>query len=151
MIRPVRGILFLSLIPLVTMGVVGSASSATTSHPRPLRLALKPGVQAGERILLTVRAASPQTFAKSKNDLLGEINVVLNSLNSVKRQMRSAPADVGSSFDRDLSVEENFKKAVWRASTKGQIMLASRTLGSDTAEVLPIMAYVLFQCEGSRP
>ena len=145
----------LSLIPLVALGVVGGASSAsaeaTTSHPRLLCTALKPGVQAGQRIPSTVRAASHQTLAKSKDDLLAEINVVLKSLNSVKLQMRSAPAGVRSSFDRDLSVEENFEKAVRRASTKRQIMLASRTLGSDTAEVLPFMAYVLFQCEGSRP
>jgi len=90
-------------------------------------------------------------LAKSKNDLLAELNVVLKTLNSLKVQMRSAPADVRSSFDRNLSVEENFNKAVQRASTKRQIVLASRALGSDTAKVLPFIAFVLSQCEGSAP
>lgn len=145
----------LTLIPLLAMGVVGSASSAsaqtTTSHPRPPCITLKPGVQASQRIPSSVRAVSPQTFAKSKNDILAEMNVVLKTLSSVKLQMRSAPADVRRSFNRVLSVDENFKKAVQRASTKLQIMLASRALGSSTAKVVTFDAYVLSQCEGSAP
>src|ERR1700759_1288030 len=95
MIGLVRRILYLSLIPSVATGVGGSASSAsagpTTSHPRPLCLALLPGIQAEERIPSTVKAASPQTFARSKNDLLAEMDVVLKSLNSVKLQSLHLP------------------------------------------------------------
>ena len=155
MIGPVRRTLLLLLTSLVAIGVVGSGRSASagaaTSHSHPLCRALQPGVQAGQRIPVTVGATSSQTLAKSKNDLLAELNVVLKTLNSLKVQMRSAPADVRSSFDRSLSVEENFNKAVQRASTKRQIVLASRALGSDTAKVLPFIAFVLSQCEGSAP
>jgi hypothetical protein len=154
MIGPVQRILLLSLLPLVAMGVVGSASSAageTRSQPRPLCRALKPGVQASQRIPPSVRAASPQTFAKSKNEILAEISAVLKTLRSVKLQIRSAPADVRSSFDRALSVDENFQQAIQRATTKRQIMSASRTFGSSAAKVVTFDAYVLSQCEGSVP
>jgi len=152
---PVQRTLLLSLLPFVAMGVVGSSTSAsagaTTSHPRPLCTALKPGVQAGQRISSTEGATSSHTLAKTKNDLLADIDVVLKTLNSVKPQMRSAPADVRSSFDRALSLDENFKKAVQRASTKRQIASASRALASSTAKVEPFFAYVLSHCQGSAP
>jgi len=104
-----------------------------------------------KQIPSTVGATSSQTLAKSKNDLLADIDVVLKTLSSVKTQMRSAPADVRSSFDRVLSLDENFKKAVQRASTKRQITLASRALASSTVQVVPFFAYVLSHCQSSAP
>ena len=155
MIGGVRRSFLLSLLPFVVMGVVGSSTSAsagaTTPHPQPLCTALKPFVQAGQRIPSTVGAASSQPLAKSKNDLLADLDVVLKTLSSVKPQMRTAPADVRSSFDRVLSLDQNFRKAVQRASTKRQIASASRALESSTAKVEPFFAYVLSRCEGSTP
>jgi hypothetical protein len=155
MIGPVRRTNLLSILSFAAMGVVGSgicaSAGAATSHPRPLCTALKPGVQAGKRIPLTVAATSSETLAKSKKDLLADINVVLQTLNSVKPQMGFAPAGVSASFDRVVAVDANFKKAVQRASTKRQITLASRALGSSTAKVVTFDAYVLSQCKGSAP
>jgi hypothetical protein len=155
MIGPLQRALLLSIIPFVAMGVVGSVSSSsaevTTSHSRSLRRALKPGVQAGQRISSTVWVLSPRTVAKSKIEILAQMNVVLKSLNSVRIQLRSAPADVRSSFDRNLSVEQDFKNAVQRASTQHQILLASRALESDLAKVVTFDAYVIYRCEGSAP
>jgi hypothetical protein len=155
MIGPVRRTLLLSMLSFAAIGFVGSGTcaiaGATTPHPRPLCIALKPGVRAGQRIPSTVAATRTQTLAKSKNDLLADINVVLKALNSVKSQMRSASAEVRGSFDRVLALDENFKKAVQRASTKRQITLASRTLGSSTAKVVTFDAYIASQCEGSAP
>jgi hypothetical protein len=65
--------------------------------------------------------------------------------------MRSAPADMRSSFDQVRLVDETFEKAVQSASTERQITLASRALASSTAKVVTFMAYVLSHCEGSAP
>ena len=114
MIGPVRRTLLLSILSFVAMGVVGSgicaSAGAVTSHSRPLCTALKPGVQAGQRIPLTAAATSSQTLAKSKKDLLADINVVLQTLNSVKPQMRSAPAGLSASFDRVVAVDAKLQE-----------------------------------------
>jgi hypothetical protein len=110
---------------------------------------MRPGVLAGQRIPSDVAAVTSQTLAKSKSDLLADIDVTLKTLRSLRPQMRSAPADVRSSFDRVFSVDETFKQAVQRAATKRQITLASRTLGSVTAKAMPFTAYLRFRCEGS--
>jgi len=136
-------------------GVVGSSTcttaAAATTHLRPLCMALKPGVQASQRIPPTLAAMSPQTMAKSKRDLLADINMVLQALHSVKGQMQSAPTDVRDSYNRALAVDEQFRVSVRSASTRHQITLASRALGSSTAKVVTFDAYVISQCERSVP
>jgi hypothetical protein len=150
-----KSLLLWVLSSFAITGVVGSSTCTTAAaaitHLRPLCMALKPGVQASQRIQPTLAAMSPQNLAKSKRDLLADINMVLQALHSVKGQMQFAPTGVRGSYNRALAVDEQFRVSVRSASTRHQITLASRALGSSTAKVVTFDAYVISQCERSVP
>ena len=88
-------------------------------------------------------------MAKTKAQVLTELNTILNTSRSVKIQLRSAPANVRSSFKLGCIGCGEGQAALRQATTKRQIRAAvGEIVGSSTKEVLPFATYILSQCEG---
>jgi hypothetical protein len=142
-------------MPIVAMGLIGYASlspaEARNSDARHLCAALKPAVQAGQRIPSIVAGTSSPTLAKSKSELLAAVNVLLKSSGAIKVQLRSAPANVRTAFNWDVSADSRFRMAVKSATAPTQIKLAARDLISSPSKPAAFIAYVVVRCEGPTP
>jgi len=150
----VKRAVLLLLVPLVATVSVGcvnyvSAEAATSRHSQ-FCTSLKPEVKASQQLKLILDGMSSHTVAKTKSQLLTQITTILHTVPSVKVQLRSAPANVRSSFNWDVSAAERVKSALGHATTKRQIRAAvGEIVGSPPPkEVLPFATYILSQCEG---
>jgi hypothetical protein len=142
----------LLLMPLVATVSIGCGSyvsaGAATSRPSQFCTSLKPAVKASQHLKPILAGMSSHTVAKTTAQLLTELNTILNTSRSVKVQLRSAPANVRSSFNWDVLAAEKVKTALGHATTKRQIRAAvGEIVGSPTKEVVPFATYILSQCE----
>jgi hypothetical protein len=90
---------------------------------------------------------SSHSVGETKSQLLTVINTILNTDHSVKVQLRSAPANVQSSFRWDVLTEG---KVLGQAAAKRQIQAAVREIGGSVGSQpreAPFIFYVLSQCE----
>jgi hypothetical protein len=150
----VKRAVLLLLMPLVATVSIGCGSyasaGAATSHPSQFCTSLKPGVKASQQLAPIVAGMSSHTVAKTKFQLLTVINTILNTDRSVKVQLRSAPANVQSSFRWDVLTEGKIKTTLGQAATKRQIQAAVREIGGSVGShprEAPFIFYVLSQCE----
>jgi hypothetical protein len=90
-------------------------------------------------------------LAKSKSELLAAVNVLLKNAGAVRVQLRSAPPNVRTAFNWDVSADGRFRMAVKNATTPSQIKLAARDLVSSPTRTAPFIAYVLSRCEDPTP
>jgi hypothetical protein len=150
----VKRAVFLLLMPLVATVAIGCGSyayaGAATSRPSQFCTSLKPGVKALQQLAPMVAGMSSRTVTKTKSQLLTVMNTILDTDRSVKVQLRSAPANVRSSFTWDVLTEGKVRTALGQAATKRQIQAAVReivgSVGSHPREA-PFIFYVLSQCE----
>jgi hypothetical protein len=108
---------------------------------------MKPAVKASQQLKPMLVGMSSHTVAKTKSQALTEINTILNTFRSVKVQLRSAPANVRSSFKWDVLAGGKFKTALGNATTKRQIRAAVREIVGSHPEEGPFITYILSQCE----
>jgi hypothetical protein len=150
---PVQRAVFVFLIPIVATVSIGydsyALSGATTAHSPQFCRAMKPAVLAGQRLPAILAGMSSHSPSETKGQLLTGINSTLNALQSVRVQLRSAPANVRSALNRDISAEARFKTALSHATTKRQIRRAALESVGSLAQVGPFIFYVLTHCEGS--
>jgi hypothetical protein len=154
MIGTVKRSLWLLLMPIVAMSLICCASSSSagaTKSRSQLCTALKPAVQAGQKVPSIVTGTSSQTLAKSKSELLAAVNVLLKNAGAVRVQLRSAPPNVRTAFNWDVSADGRFRMAVKNATTPSQIKLAARDLVSSPTRTALFIAYVLSRCEDPTP
>ena len=142
---------FLFLMPLVATVSIGCgsyASAGAATRPSQFCTAMKPAVLESQRLKPELADMNSHTVAKTKSQLLTEINTILNALRSVKVQLRSAPDNVRSSFKlgclgcgkgQDSSGARNDE-----ASNPGWV---GELVGSHPEEGLFIV-YIGSQCEG---
>ena len=146
---------FLLLVPLVATVSIGCGSyvsaGAATSSPSQFCTAAKPAVQASQHLKPILADMNSHTVAKTKSQLLTAINAILNGFRSVKVQLRSAPADVRSSFNWDVSAAERVKTALEHAITKRDIREAIGEIVGSHPEEGPFINYILSQCETPVP
>jgi hypothetical protein len=142
---------FLLLMPLVTtlsIGYDGYASAgAAASNSSEFCTSIKPAVQAARQLTPILAGMSSHSVVKTKGQLLTEMDTMLNTSRSVKVQLRSAPADVRSSFKWDVLAEGKVKTALRRANTKGQIRAAVGEFVGSHPKELPFIFYLFSQCE----
>ena len=152
------GIVFHSPSPQARVASIAKATEAAgtvrltvTSRPSQFCTSIKPSVQASQQLKLRLDNMSSDTVAKTKSQLLTEINTSLDALRSVKTQLRSAPANVRGSFKWDVLAGGKVKIALGHATTKRQIRAAvGEIVGSHPKEV-PFITYILAQCERPAP
>lgn len=119
------------------------------SRPSQFCTSLKPGVKAAQQLTPTLGGMSSHTVAKTKSQLLAEINTILKSFRSVNVQIRSAPANVRSSFRWDVLAEGKVRTALGQAATKRQIQAAVREIAGSVGSIpreAPFIFYVQSQC-----
>lgn len=147
----VKRAVYLLLMPLVATVSIECGSyvsaGAATSRPSQFCTSMKPGVKASQQLKLILDGTSSHTVAKTKSQLLAEVNTILNTSRSVKIQLRSAPADVRSSFTWDVLAEGKVKAALGRATTKRQIRAAVGEIVGSHPEEGPFIVYIASQCE----
>jgi hypothetical protein len=108
---------------------------------------MKPGVQASQQLKPILAGMSSHTVAKTKSQLLTDINTILNTSRSVKVQLRSAPANVRSSFKWDVLAEGKVKSALGQATTKRQIRAAVGEIVGSHPKEGPFIIYISSQCK----
>jgi hypothetical protein len=149
----VKSAVFLLLMPIVATVSIGcgcyASAGAATSRPSQFCTSLKPGVKAGQQLAPILGGMSSHAVAKTKSQLLTEINTILKSFRSVKVQIGSAPANVRTSYRWDVLTEGKVKTALGRAATKRQIQAAVREIASSGGTIpreAPFIFYVQSQC-----
>lgn len=144
---PVKRAVFLLLPPLVTAVSIGWGrfvpAEASTSHASQFCTAMKPGVEADQRLHSTLADMSSRTVGNTKSQLLSEINTMLNSFRAAGVQLHAAPAKIRHSLTWDVLAEGRFKTAVGHATTKGQIRAAAQYVDGSHTEERPFVTYIL--------
>ena len=150
---PVKRAVFVLFIPIVAIVSIGCGgyvpSSATTAHSPQFCTSLKPVVQAGQRLPSILGGMSSRILSETKAQLLTGINMTLNTIQSVRVQLRSGPANVRRAFNQFDSAEAKFKTDLRHATTKHQVRAVSMELVASLSKVAPFIAYLRTHCEGS--
>jgi hypothetical protein len=148
---------FLPLVSLVAAASIGwggyVSAGAATSHSSRFCSSMKPGVQASQqlKLKLKVNGLSSHTVAKTKSQLLTEIDTILDTFRSVRVNLRSAPAVVRSSFMWDVSATGKAKAALKHATTQRQIRVAVAEISGPLPKEEPFIIYILSTCESPVP
>jgi hypothetical protein len=153
------GIVFKSPSPQAQAASIAVATEAAgmvrltaTSRTSEFCSAMEPAVRASQQLKLRPDNMSSDTVAVTKSQLLSDINMILNSFQSVRVQLRSAPANVQNSFKWDVLADGRVKTAVGQATTKRQIRAAvGEIVGSHPNKEGPFITYILAQCERPAP
>jgi hypothetical protein len=89
--RPVKRAVFPLLMPLVATVLIGRGShvSAGAATPRPSQFctSIEPEVQASQHLKPILAGMSTHTVAKTKSQLLTEMNTILSTFRSVEVQL----------------------------------------------------------------
>jgi hypothetical protein len=152
------GIAFHSPSPQARVASIAKATEAggtiwltATSRSLQFCTSIKPSVEASQQLKPLLARMSSDTVAKTKSELLTEINTVLDALHSVKTQVGSAPANVRGSFKWDVLAAGKVKRALGHATTKRQIRAAVGQIVGSHPKERPLITYILAQCEGPAP
>jgi hypothetical protein len=145
----------LLLVPLLATVSIGCGSyvsaGAATSRPSQFCTSIEPGVHASQQLKLKLDRMSSRNVAKTKSQLLTEINTILNTFRSVKDRLGSAPGNVRGSMKWDVLAAGKVKAALGQATTERQIRAAvGEIVGSHPKETFFIV-YILSQCEHPAP
>ncbi len=143
-------VFLITIVAAVSILCASDAPSGATTAQRPaLCNALKPEIQADQRLPSILADMRSRTMSETKRQLLTGVDAILNTAQSLRAQLRSSPANVRSAFNRDASAEARFKTALGNATTKGQIRAAALKLLASFANVGSFIGYILSHCEGS--
>ena len=130
-------------------GSYGSAGAAT-SRSSQFCTSMK-ALQASQPLKVILDGMSSHNVAKTKSQLLTEINTILNTFRSVEVHLRSAPANVRSSFKWDVLAGGKVKTALEHATTKRQIRAAVGEIVGSHLEEGPFIIYIHSQCASPAP
>jgi hypothetical protein len=151
----VKKVLLMLLMPVVVTISTGLASyvsaGVATKHSSQFCTSIKPSVKASQQLKPILATMNDDDLAKTRTQLLTQVNTLLNTFRSVKVQMRSASAIVRASFNWDVLSAGSFKAELEKANTKAQFRTAVGNVVGAHPEEDPFINYIHSHCENSAP